>query len=294
MPPKNEKSLQGAICLLVINKISVLPEIAVTSILSSCDEKILIGYHNYSDVEMFDNQERISLINLSDAFAELGILNQGGGYSSWSDDLFFQIVQLKWSLLEKAFEQNNDIVIYSDLDVVWVDNAFEKVKKTFETRTSIDFMIQSFTRISSDPQLCMGFVGMRNNQNLRDFIQIAKARHFAELKGNPRIGDDDVVTLLNRELNFPSWLLELPQTTFPVGVSIGLFGKRSRFPGLRAQQPFIFHANYVVGLQNKILLLKVFLGKNLRNKYGAKYSFGEITVLGAKILKWKVLTRIRG
>jgi hypothetical protein len=53
-----------------------LPEIAVGSILSSCNEKILIGYRNYSDVEIFDNQERISLLDLSDAFLELGIHNQ--------------------------------------------------------------------------------------------------------------------------------------------------------------------------------------------------------------------------
>ncbi len=294
MPSENNQSLKGLVCLLVINKIEVLPEIAVRSILSSCDEEILIGYRNYSDVEIFDHQERISLLDLSDTFLELGIHDQSAQYSSWSDDLFFQIVQLKWTLLEKAFEKNVEVVVYSDLDVVWVDNAFEKVRETFQTRTSIDFMIQSFTRISSEPQLCMGFVGMRNNQNLRDFIQIAKTRHATELKSDPRIGDDDIVTLLNRELNFPSWILELPQTTFPVGVSVNLFAKRSIFPGLKAQRPIIFHANYVVGLRNKVLLLKVFLGRDLRKKYKAQYSFVEVLILSAKKLKWNFFSRIRG
>jgi hypothetical protein len=294
VPLENKQSLKGLVCLLVINKIEVLPEIAVRSILSACSEEILIGYRNYSDVEIFDNQERITLLDLSEAFLELGIHDQNEEYSSWSDDLFFQIVQLKWTLLEKAFEKNVGVVVYSDLDVVWVNNAFEKFSENFQTRTSIDFMIQSFTRISSEPQLCMGFVGMRNNQNLRDFIQTAKTRHATELKTNPRIGDDDIVTLLNRELGFPSWILELPQTTFPVGVSVNLFAKRSIFPGLNAQKPFIFHANYVVGLRNKILLLKVFLGRDLRKKYKAQYSFAEILILSAKKLKWNFFSRIRG
>ena len=294
MSTLEEKSLQGIICLLVINKVPSLPDIAVKSILNSCDERILIGYRNFSDVEAFAHHERVTLVDLSDSFKNLGIQSTESTYASWSNDLFFEIVQLKWFLLEKAFESNYDFVIYSDLDVVWVDNAFEIVRKTFEARKSTDLMIQSFTRNSFEPQLCMGFVGMRNTPNLLDFIQIAKARHIEELKSNSRIGDDDVITLLNRELNYPAWLLELPQTTFPVGASINLFCSRSAFPGLRAQAPFIFHANYVVGLRIKILLLKVFLGKELRSEFNARYSAREVLILLAKNLKWKLLSRIRG
>jgi hypothetical protein len=70
-----------------------------------------------------------------------------------------------------------------------------------------------------------------------------------------------VVTLINRELGFPVWITELPQTTFPVGRMLKLYKKNSVMPGLSSPIPFIFHANYVVGLQNKRLLLKLFINK---------------------------------
>lgn len=279
----------GVICLLVINKIKEMPEIAIKSILATCEEKILIGYREYSDVEVFDNIERITLIDLSEDFQTLDIHDSDKNYSGWSKVVFFQIVQLKWFLFQKAFKLGFDFVIYSDLDVIWIENAFKEVQKTFSKRNVIDLQIQSFTRSSDEPHLCMGFVAMRNSENIMKFVELAKVRHREELLRNPRIGDDDIATLLYREMDFPSWVLELPQTSFPVGATFGLFSNRATFPGLRSKRPFIFHANYVVGLNNKILMLKSFLGRDLRRRYGAQFSLLEYSILKAKGLKWLVL-----
>jgi hypothetical protein len=287
-----DNQLSGVICLLVINKIEKMPEIAVRSILASCDEKIMIGYKEYSDVEVFENIERISLIDLSGDFHKLDIHNNDINYSGWSKDVFFQIVQLKWFLFQRALKLGFDFIIYSDLDVVWIENAFKEVQKTFAKRNAIDLQIQSFTRSSDEPQLCMGFVGMRNNENILKFVELAKVRHGKELLRNPRIGDDDIATLLYREMDFPSWVLELPQTSFPVGATFGLFSNRATFPGLRSKRPFIFHANYVVGLNNKILMLKSFLGRDLRKRFGAQFTWLEYSILKAKALKWHMLFSI--
>jgi hypothetical protein len=132
----------------------------------------------------------------------------------------------------------------------------------------------------------MGFVAFRNDFNSRDFIEQSAKRHKLELQSNSRIGDDDIATLLYVEREYPSWIYELPQTTFPVGVSLNLFRGKGVFPGLIAQEPFIFHANFVVGLSNKILLMKLFLGKKERKLLNANFTLSEKILLSSKKLRY--------
>jgi hypothetical protein len=81
--------------------------------------------------------------------------------------------------------------------------------------------------------------------------------HAHMLEENPRSGDDDVITELYRSDHFPQEIQLLPQTTFPVGNLLNLFSKSDEFPGLRPFEPFIFHANFVVGLRKKLLITKI-------------------------------------
>jgi hypothetical protein len=180
---------------------------------------------------------------------------------------------------------NFDFVIYSDLDVVWSLDAYTEIELGFERRPDISIQIQSFSRSISEPKLCMGFVAFRNDTISQEFIKVGGRRHGVELMRSPRIGDDDVATMLYIEASYPKWLIELPQTTFPVGASINLFRGRGAFPGLRAQEPFIFHANFAVGLNNKILLMKTFLLKEQREKYNSRFSPKEFLVIFAKRVK---------
>ena len=51
----------------------------------------------------------------------------------------------------------------------------------------------------------------------------------------------------------------LPQSTFPTGNMINNFSRRNQFPGLVPYQPYIFHANFVIGNSKKIGLLRTFI-----------------------------------
>jgi hypothetical protein len=123
-------------------------------------------------------------------------------------------------------------------------------------------LIQSFTSVPAEPKLCMGFVAFRNTELITNFISEAESRHRYEILSNPKVGDDDIVTMLYSEKGFPDWLVELPQSTFPVGNMLNLYSRKSNFPGLSSPKPFIFHANYVVGLQNKRLMTRIFMRDN--------------------------------
>jgi hypothetical protein len=98
-----------------------------------------------------------------------------------------------------------------------------------------------------------------------------------------------------RELNFPSWIKELPQATFPVGSMVNLYSKKNLFPGLKGPSSYIFHANYVVGINNKILLLEKFLSQISAHRLGFKlsvYSRFTLTLKSARILAHRIKTTI--
>jgi hypothetical protein len=103
----------------------------------------------------------------------------------------------------------------------------------------------------------MGFVSFRMGSYFDNLIGSASNLHAQMLIENPRTGDDDVITDLYTREGFPVEIQLLPQTTFPVGNLLNLFSKRDEFPGLQPFTPYIFHANFVVGLRKKLLITKI-------------------------------------
>lgn len=267
------------VCLLVVNKIEDLPVIAVQSILEFSESDILIGYIDERDLQKLPKSSRISLVNLHGKDSQRGNeTSQPKYYSDWNDQNFYEIIKLKWELLIYALSLDYTFVIYSDVDVIWLSDAAQVIQSTFEKRVYLNLQIQSFTYASSSPKLCMGFIALRSNEYSEQILLQSKKRHWTEAKTNPRIGDDEIITLLYEELGYPYQFLELPQFRFPVGEGLNLL-KKSRFPGLNMPTPYIFHANYVVGLRNKRLLLRLALSKKLRRKFKVRMNIYWFFVL---------------
>jgi hypothetical protein len=236
----------------------VLPKISITSAYDRTRAEILLGFLDESDLPVLRPDVVVQPLLLENS-SILGLDSLTGGYSDFSQDEFYRIVQLKWQLLERVLQLGYDYVIYSDTDVYWNINPIPEIINVFDNREQVHIQIQSFTDLPSQPKLCMGFVAIRNSRTSTKVLADCKKRHSVYALENGRIGDDDIVTQYFIENKFPSSILELPQTTFPVGRMLKLYANQSKFPGLPSPKPFIFHANYVVGLRNKIILMKVFI-----------------------------------
>jgi len=279
---RSVKPSRVLVCLLVVNKIDDLPVIAVQSILEFSESDILIGYIDERDLQKLPKNSRISFVNLQSQDSQIrNGTNQPKYYSDWNDQNFYEIIKLKWELLIYALSLNYSFIIYSDIDVIWLSDAAQVIQATFKKRNYLNLQIQSFTYASSSPKLCMGFIALRSNEYSEQILLQAKKRHWAEAKNNPRVGDDEIITLLYEELGYPYQFLELPQFRFPVGEGLNLL-KKSRFPGLNMPTPYIFHANYVVGLRNKRLLLRLALSRKLRRKFKVRMSIYWFFVLVLK------------
>lgn len=278
MNPK-QSNAHSVVCLLVVNRITELPSIAINSILLSTRADVVVGYIDERDIHYLPRSERISFQKLDIKSIGLPLIETNeSNYSGWFTDNFFRIVQLKWILIQNQLHSNYDFVFYSDLDVVWLSDIAVHIENYFYSFHEVDALFQSFTYYPEFPKLCMGFAAFRNSKRVLKLIEEGHKIHTEQLKVNHRFGDDDAITLLYRNLNYPSWIRELPQTSIAVGSSINLHTKKSVFPGLTGIDPIIFHANFAIGETNKRLLIRLALKKNLRKKLGVTFS-----------LKWRIL-----
>jgi hypothetical protein len=254
-----------AVCFLVINDMQHLPRVAINSVLNNSEAPIYVGYVNELDVAKIPKHARVKLIHLESLASSVA-----GKYQDFGTTGFYQAVYLKWSLFLKLLDLNYDFVIYNDADVVWMRNAGEAMNDFFTRLERIDLAFQSFTRDPVGPLLCMGFFAFRNTDFSRQFIRECEYQHLNSLKSGMLIGDDEIVTQGYIDSKFSEKFWELPQSTFAVGNFLDLYLGRPRMPGVNKPKPFIFHANYVVGLDNKLFMLSLILGKKGSSRLGLK------------------------
>jgi hypothetical protein len=258
-----------------------LPEIAITSAFDRTGADILIGHLSEGDLPSLRPDVRVTPLLLRNQFeTDLDIVN--AEYADFSEDSFYKIVQYKWQLLEEAFNLGYEYVVYSDTDVYWNQDPLPELLKVFQNREEVAIQIQSFSDLLSEPKLCMGFVALKKSSFTSEFLSRCKSQHKIHSQKIGRIGDDDIVTQFYIDNYFPSSILELPQTTFPVGRMLKLYSVKSKFPGLPSPVPFIFHANYVIGLRNKIILMKIFIRNYGVFENNVKFGKANLLILQAQ------------
>ncbi len=279
-----------AICFLLINQIKELPYVAIKSALAKTSSDIFIGYIDAENLADIPLDPRIKCIKLStsDSKSSPNLLT----YQDFGTEAFYELVILKWDLLRQVSGLNYSYIIYSDIDVVWLGDAALGIKKSFELFTKAHIFVQSFTRSPNDALLCMGIFAFRNTKVSSRFIDICESDHKFAISRKESIGDDEIVTAVNKKLDFPEYLRELPQSTFAVGNFLDLYSSKTSFPGVHKPVPLIFHCNYVVGLRNKRLMLRLVLNRSQRKELNIKFgiSFYMFLILkrvrSSRIVKW--------
>jgi len=257
----------SAVCFLVINKMQVLPSLAINSVLLNSHQHVIVGYVSKSDISSLPQNDRVSYLDLSGEAKTLSIDTGEKAYQSFDQNSFFSLVRLKWAMLEKLMLDNTfSYLIYNDVDVLWIQDPTQVIEDSFNSIAHSEVLIQNFTSDPSQPNLCMGFVAFRNSVESIKIIQECASMHNLLLENNPRTGDDDVISKYYRDHSFSSAILQLPQGLFPVGNFANLFSRKNLFPGLTPFRPYVFHANFVVGIKKKIQLSYLMLNIFSRNQ----------------------------
>ena len=259
--------MKHAICFLVINRIPVLPKIAIESALDRTDCEIYIGYLNLSDIEDLPVSNRINFVDLSNQAANLGIQRNPRGYVGFNEEDFFKLVQLKWDLFLILCELDSlEVITYLDLDVVVLRDFVSEFSYIFDSKPKVNCIIQDATSDPSESRLCMGVFAFRSGENSIKILNTCKKIHEKALRTNKKYGDDDAITDYFIQGAQHSEFFPLPQQSFPIGKLANLYLPFRVFRHLRPSIPYIFHANYVVGNKRKVFLIYMLLAR-LDRKY---------------------------
>ena len=253
MPDVDNQSLdqfdeKTVVCFLVINKIRQLPEIAINSLRAVSNSAIYIGYIEEKDIENIPKLSGINYVKLTqrDSFIVSNV------YQDFTQSDFYSLVQYKWILLQKVLDTSRaSVVVYVDLDVLWIKNPLPSIESVLGGNNYI-VAIQDFTKDVSSPNLCMGFVAIKNCLDSHSLLKEASVLHARMLEENDKVGDDDVITKMFEMGKLRDSFFLLPQSTFPVGNLANLYSSKNLYPGLSFPKPYIFHTNYVIGNQRKV------------------------------------------
>lgn len=260
---RDHLNFSPVVVYLIINKIQQMPKMAIESCLRQSNSKIVIGYLKESDLFDIPRDPRISVLQLEELeYLKFAVVSQE--YFSFDTADFFTLVAYKWLLFKKLFELGEKHLIYSDLDVIWFSNVSKSLSETHNEISNCKVLVQSATTVASSPRLCMGLASFINSKEVLDLINECFALHLKAIIAGLKLGDDDIISDFYKNNNYPEWIRELPQVTFPVGMLINAYSYKTVFPGLYASKPQIFHANYTIGERNKILLLRIAQNINYR------------------------------
>jgi hypothetical protein len=146
-------------------------------------------------------------------------------------------------------------VIYSDLDVAWLRNPVPHLNEIHKEHS---FAFQSEAQSVCRKILCFGFLSIRSSIVSRYYFGIL-AR---SLKSSASLAlyesDQEILNRLYQSSRyFHRAVYVLSESLFPNGLGYKLLAKDDEGAQLtQGLQPYIFHANFVVGLPKKRYLLQ--------------------------------------
>lgn len=162
---------------------------------------------------------------------------------------FKEVQWLKIRLVRMLLE-NNERLIYSDLDIAWLRDPSKYLQSVLDC---YPIAFQSEAQAIFPPAVCAGFMAFRRSEPSLTFLDAMLAEDYEKNPVELRNSDQPVAQrLLNSN---PHWLREtfvLPERLFPNGLSLALVNRKQ--PQLSVEpevQPFIFHANWLVGADAK-------------------------------------------
>lgn len=187
-----------------------------------------------------------------------------GLYAKYGSADFSDLMNIRFLFLKQLLRCGH-LIICSDVDVVWFRNPIPLLRATMR---NYDWASQVEPVETSPPSFCNGFVCIKPS---RGGIEILEQHHLLFLltrKSDPRATTQPVfVQLLEKHPNFLARIFPLSEVLFPAGLSYRLFDTNNPQDNLVGHlKPFIFHANWTIGEETKIQLLKRVNGWHLSDK----------------------------
>lgn len=166
---------------------------------------------------------------------------------------FYEIVYNKLEIIENNMKKKNEIVVYSDSDIVFLNDIYEDIDKF--KNSEYDIMLQNDVENihdSNKSNLCTGFMFFKNNKKTKECIKLARKLMKEEWhnRGGGLLADQRFLNKAIQKLDINVGVLDLKE--YPNGPRY-FYNKNTIYKNFT---PKIVHNNYLVGTKNKIKRFK--------------------------------------
>ena len=222
---------------------------------------MIVGFVDKKHIHGMPEVERANFFSLAELVPAAISEAVGKGYRKYGTSAFSDLTLLKWLFVKHVADQYpHSIVVYSDVDVVWLEDAAFDLREAFEGNAQHSVLIQS-QRVSARVSLpCAGFFAIRGSVEGHHFIdEVIRNFHQHVLgHGDTEYRDDEhavrgVIAAMGNSV------AELPQLAYPVGSMARMYADVNIPVSLPKQTPIIFHANFVIGVEKKLKFIYWFL-----------------------------------
>lgn len=197
-------------------------------------------------------QTALSKFNANYVLLELKDGTGTDAYSNFGSSRFNTVTHLKWQIIQRSFKRGYQLVVYSDCDIGFLAD-YTSFLSALSKRSPIG--MQSEAEATYSTQICTGFMYFRRSLFARSvlaWLDYASGTHRVE-KNDQQFFND----FLKKKPALRRRIHILPESKFPVGHLQNLVLPHPepavitpRFP------PFLFHANWISGLENKEKMLR--------------------------------------
>ncbi len=171
-------------------------------------------------------------------------------YVNWNTDEFNVLMSYRFPVLRVILAEGKN-VIASDVDVAWLRDPLPYLSDVLH---HYPWACQVEAKAEFPPNFCLGFFAVRAAPDIIELIDL----HIALLEANDVTPADQVLfrEILAHNPRFLTQIFPLPESTFPTGLLYrSVLNDEPAVPVVDRTEPFIFHANWCVGLDNKQQLL---------------------------------------
>jgi Nucleotide-diphospho-sugar transferase len=175
-------------------------------------------------------------------------------YSSFGSQAFHDISWKKIFFIRQLIEIHPHVV-YSDIDIAWIRNPLHYLSQV-ALAYPMAFQTEGLARFP--PALCSGFASFVRCERTIAFLDAMIEFNAGQADSEKRLDDQAVSQQLVE--NDPAWLRDiycLPEALFPNGLGYRNLQNAGEPPAHMEGEllPFVFHANWTIGFENKRKLL---------------------------------------
>jgi hypothetical protein len=186
-----------------------------------------------------------------ESLVDVDVHHMPDSYVDWNTPEFNIFLKYRFPALRAILAEGNRVVC-ADIDVSWLRNPLPYLSEALDHHP---WACQVEASPEFPQHFCLGFFAVTSSPDVLRLIDLHIARYTGEAMDR---GDQTLFhELLIESPRFFANMLALPESFFPTGLLYRSVGRwePDRVPMMGRIEPYIFHANWCVGLENKRRLL---------------------------------------